>query len=484
MKLNDLLKDIPVLAMMADPEQDICGISYDSRKTKPGDVFVAVLGYESDGHRFIPAAVKQGAAVILCQKAPEEEIPYVLVEDSRLALALLSRNYFGDPAAEMCIIGVTGTNGKTTSTLLLKHMLEQCLGAKVGLIGTTGNMIGDELLPSERTTPESYELQALFAQMRQAGCSHVVMEVSSHSLVLHRVAGIRFEVGVFSNLTQDHLDFHGTMEAYAQAKAKLFENCSKAVINYDDSWSRVMMDAATGTVLSYALDSDAADLLARDIRLQPASVKFCAVTLGEIARVNLGIPGRFSVYNALAVIGCCMQLGIPLEEAAESLGSAKGVRGRVESVPTDGDYTILIDYAHTPDALENVLRAVRETAQGRVVALFGCGGDRDRTKRPVMGAIGTELSDFAVITSDNPRTEEPQAIIDDILSGVKLSKKRYLAITDRVEAIEWVIEHHQKGDVIVLAGKGHETYQEIHHVKYHMDEREIVAQILEKRKNR
>jgi UDP-N-acetylmuramoyl-L-alanyl-D-glutamate--2,6-diaminopimelate ligase len=310
------------------------------------------------------------------------------------------------------------------------------------------------------------------------------MEVSSHSLSLERVAGIRFALGIFTNLTQDHLDFHRTMEAYAAAKAKLFSVCDRAVVNFDDPWGAYMAEQAKCPVTTFSLEHNEADLVAKDIRLAPASVKFVAVTVGGIARVSLPIPGRFSVCNALGVLAGAMALGITLEEGAAALSTAAGVRGRVEPVPTDGDYTILIDYAHTPDALENVLKAVRETSEGRVVAVFGCGGDRDRTKRPIMGRIGTEIADFSIITSDNPRTEDPEAIIADILGGVTAGKDRWTAITDRREAIRWAIENHRPGDVIVLCGKGHETYQEINHVKHHMDEREIVAEIIESRKNR
>lgn len=484
MKLGEILSGTDILESTAGMDTEITGISYDSRLTRPGELFVAIAGFESDGHRYIPMALEKGAAAVLCQKLPERGVPFVRVADTRLALALCSKNFFGDPAGRMRMIGVTGTNGKTTSTLLIKHVLERCLGAKAGLIGTTGNMIGDELLPSERTTPESFELQKLLRVMADAGCEYVVMEVSSHALALSRVAGIEYEVCVFTNLTQDHLDFHGGMEQYAEAKARLFGQTRRAALNLDDEYFGFMKNAARCPVSTFSARSDAGDLVARDVRLFPDRVKFCAVKLGGTARVDLAIPGRFSVYNALGVIAGCTALGVSLEDCAEALSSAKGVKGRVESVPTDGDYTVLIDYAHTPDALENVLRAVRETSGGRVVALFGCGGDRDRKKRPIMGDIGTSLSDFAIITSDNPRTEDPDAIIADIVSGIKVKKSRYKVISDRVKAIEWAIENHKSGDVIVLAGKGHETYQEINHVRHHMDEREIVAEITERRKNK
>ncbi|MBE6997852.1 MAG: UDP-N-acetylmuramoyl-L-alanyl-D-glutamate--2,6-diaminopimelate ligase [Ruminococcaceae bacterium] len=484
MLLRDLLQDIPVIEMHADPAMEISGVSYDSRSTCPGDLFIAIVGTVSDGHRFIPAAVEKGAAAVLCQRPPEGEIPYVLVEDSRYALAIAGRNFFGDPAGEMTMIGVTGTNGKTTTTYLIKHILETALGAKVGLIGTNCNMIGPEELPTERTTPESFELQKLFREMRDAGCTHIVMEVSSHSLVLERVAGIRFAVGIFTNLTQDHLDFHKDMDDYAAAKAKLFAVSDYAVLNSDDVYAPVMAAQARCPVFRFAIRDAAADLRAEHLELKPDGVAFDAVCGAQRQSIRLGIPGRFSVYNALGVISACLALGVSLGGCAQALSTARGVKGRVETVPTDGDYTILIDYSHTPDALENVLKTVRETCTGRVVAVFGCGGDRDRKKRPIMGRIGTELADFAIITSDNPRTEDPEAIIAEILTGVTAGKERYVAIPDRVSAIDYAITNHRPGDVIVLAGKGHETYQEINHVKHHMDEREIVADILERRKEK
>ena len=484
MLLKELISELKVLNMTADPEMEISGISYDSRSTEPGDLFVAMVGAVSDGHDYIAAAAAKGAAAVLCQRKPETELPCILVEDSRYALAMVSKVFFGDPAGKMTMIGVTGTNGKTTTTYLIKHLLETRTGAKVGLIGTNCNMIGDTALPTERTTPESFELHRLFREMLDAGCTHVVMEVSSHSLVLHRVAGIRFAVGIFTNLTQDHLDFHGTMEEYARAKALLFSVSDRAVINSDDAYGAFMAEQAKCPVLRFAVDDPAAELRAEGLKLRPDGVDFTAVTAGERTPVHLGIPGRFSCYNALDVMGACLQLGLSPQQCAAGFASAAGVKGRVETVPTDGDYTILIDYSHTPDALENVLNTVRETGSGRVVCVFGCGGDRDRTKRPIMGRISTELADFTIVTSDNPRTEQPEAIIDEILTGVVGGPERCIAITDRAMAIEYAITNHRPGDVIVLAGKGHETYQEINHVKHHMDEREIVADILERRKQK
>ena len=481
MKLSRLTEDINIVRLEADPELDVSGISYDSRKTKQGDAFVAISGFETDGYKFIPSAIANGAAVIICDRAPQEDIPYVLVEDCRYALAIMSKNYFGAPAESMKVIGITGTNGKTTTTYLLKHLLEHTLGAKVGLVGTNGNMIGDEFIHTERTTPESFELQRLFREMADAGCTHVVMEVSSHSLVLNRVAGIHFAIGAFTNLTQDHLDFHHTMQAYAEAKSKLFSVCGVGCINADDAWSGVMMKDAECEFLRYSADGKEAELTASSIKFMPSAVEFHAQFKGESADVRLAIPGKFSVYNALNTIAIGLALGVSLADCAEAMKSAHGVKGRMEVVPTDGDYTILIDYAHTPDALENALKALKAVTKERVVVLFGCGGDRDRTKRPIMGGIAADNADFVIVTSDNPRTEEPQAIIDEILCGLEGRNTPHIAICDRVEAIKWAIDNHRPNDVILLAGKGHEDYQVVGHEKHHMDEREIVAEHIEMR---
>lgn len=472
MKLQDLLKGVAVLESTAAPDTEINEVRYDSRAVRPGDLFVAIRGYATDGHQYIGKALEQGAAAIVCEEAPAG-VPVVVVENARRALAEIAANRFGHPADSMTMLGVTGTNGKTTTTYLVKHMLEDA-GHKVGLIGTNQNLIGDEVVETERTTPESYELHALFARMRDAGCTHVIMEVSSHSLVLDRVHGIHFAVGAFTNLTQDHLDFHKTMEEYRRAKALLFTISDKGVINLDDPAAGAMLADAKCPCLTFSCEKDAADLTAKNLKLHADGVEFVAATKGDLARVKLPIPGHFSAENALTALGIVLQLGMPLADAAKSLATATGVKGRVEVVPTDTDYTVLIDYAHSPDGVENVLRAVRGFAKGRVVALFGCGGDRDRTKRPKMGKIAADLADFCIVTSDNPRTEDPKAIIDDILEGMKGTKTPMQVIVDRPEAIHWALAHAKKDDIIVLMGKGHETYQEVNHVKHHMDEREIV----------
>ena len=444
MKLKELLTGVSVLECTADPELEIEEIFYDSRKVTPGSLFVAVSGFAADGNKFIPMAAEKGAAAVVTAKKPEGDVPYVLVASDRLALALLGRNFFGRPAEQMTMIGITGTNGKTSSTLLLKQVLETCLGAKVGLIGTMANMIGQEIIPTERTTPESFELQALFARMRDAGCTHVVMEVSSHAISLERIGGIRFDVAAFTNLT-------------------------------DDSYSGRVLAAAACPVLTTGVHRPA-DLRGENLELLAQGIRFTAVSGEERAAVSLPIPGKFTVYNALTVMGVAKQLGISLTDCAAALKTASGVKGRVEVVPTPGKpYSILIDYAHTPDGLENVLSSVKDFCKGRVIAVFGCGGDRDPMKRPIMGHIGVKLSDFAVITSDNPRTEDPMAIIRDILAGVKQEDGEYIVIEDRRAAIRYAMDIGKKDDIIVLAGKGHETYQDIGGVKRHLDEREEVA---------
>ena len=481
MKLGDLLKSVPIEECCADLEMEIGGVSYDSRKTVAGDLFVAMTGYAADGHDFIPAAAEKGAVCVLCERAPQADVPWVRVRSARRALAMLGANWFGHPAEEMVMIGVTGTNGKTTTTYLLKNILEEAAGATVGLIGTNQNMIGSRVIETERTTPESFELQKLFRAMKNSGCTHVVMEVSSHALYLDRVYGIPFEVGIFTNLTQDHLDFHKTMEEYCDAKGLLFQMCRTGVVNADDPWKNRLTKDAACRMLTYAEKAEA-DLRAEHVKLSASGVAFDAVTQDGRVPVSVGIPGGFMVYNTLDVLLAALALGIPLEKSAAVLAHSAHVKGRVEVVPTDTDYTMLIDYAHTPDAVENVLRSVRGFARGRVIALFGCGGDRDKTKRPKMGAVAAELSDLVIVTSDNPRTENPKSIIQDILAGMYCSQTPHIVVENRVEAICYAMDHAQKDDVIVLMGKGHETYQIVGTEKRHLDEREIIAGHLRQQK--
>ena len=480
MKLRELIKNLSIIEMNADAELEISGVSYDSRKTEKGDMFVAIRGFEADGHKFIPKAVENGAAVILCEEKPSCDIPYVLVSDSRYGLAIVSRDFFGDPASEMTMIGITGTSGKTSSSYLIKHMLESKLDAKVGLIGTNGNMIGDEFLHTEHTTPESYELHELFRHMADSGCTHVVMEVSSHSLTLERVAGIHFDVALYTNLSQDHLDFHGTMEEYAAAKRKLFSMCSLGCFNLDDAWADFMRDGASCRTMTFSTEKNEADLVAKDIRLTADGVRFASVSGDEISMTKLGIPGMFSVYNALGTMSVGLALGLSLADCSDAMSSAKGVKGRLEIVPTGRDFSVVIDYSHKPDALEKVLKTLKPVTRGRLIALFGCGGDRDKLKRPIMGRIAADNADLVVVTSDNPRTEDPDEIIREIVAGMKDKRTPTKVICDRREAIAWAIDNAAPGDVLLLAGKGHEDYQVVGHEKHHMDEREIVSDCLKK----
>lgn len=480
MKLWEILKNVNIISAAADMDTEIRGIRYDSRLVGKGDLFVAIKGFESDGHRFISKAVEQGAAAVLCEDIPESCCIYVQTDDCRKALAMASREFFGDPASEMVMIGITGTSGKTTTSYLIKHMLEQELGAKVGLIGTNGIMIGDELTHSERTTPESYELQMLFRRMADEGCTHIVMEVSSHSLILERVAGIHYNVAVYTNLSQDHLDFHGSMGEYARAKSLLFDRCDTGIFNMDDDWVETMISGKECRALGYSAQNADAELRADNISLSAAGVSFDAAYGGEHIKCSLAIPGMFSVQNALSVIGTGLALGMSLQQCAHALSNAKGVKGRLEVVPTGRDYSVIIDYSHKPDALEKVLKTLRPVTEGRLICLFGCGGDRDRLKRPIMGKIAAENADYVIITSDNPRTEEPNAIIAEIVSGLGGSLTPYKVICSREDAIYWALDNARPGDVILLAGKGHEDYQIIGHEKRHMDERELVAGHLNK----
>lgn len=481
MKLSRLLRDVNGGDLCGKPEREITGICSDSRRVGQGSLFVAIPGFQSDGHQYIRQAMEQGACAVVAQHAPDCPVPegvtLILVDDARRALAQLAAEWYDHPERQLRLVGVTGTNGKTTTTWLIRHILEQ-RGHKCGLIGTNGSIVDGPLRPAERTTPEAPELYGLLREMADAGCKYAAMEVSSHSLVLERVHGLHFAAAAFTNLTQDHLDFHKDMEHYFQAKALLFQRCDTAVLNLDDDWGLRLAERVSCPRLTYSAKRLEADLIAKNIVLLPDQVQAVLVRDNDIARMRLNIPGMFSVYNGLTAIGCCLALGLTLEESAQALQSAQGICGRAEIVPTGRDFTVMIDYSHTPDSMENILRTVRGYARGRVVGLFGAGGDRDHAKRPIMGRIAGELCDLCVVTSDNPRSEEPEAIIRDILQGMS-QKHKYKVIPDRREAIAWCIKNARKDDIIVLMGKGQETYQEIRGVKYHLDEREEVRRALE-----
>ena len=475
MKLRSLLAGVPLMGGEADLDMEITSISSDSRTIHAGGLFAALMG-EEDGHQYISHALERGAVAALCQERPGFSGPWLLVKDTRKAYAQICANWFGRPGDEMTLIAVTGTNGKTTTTNLLKELLEGVQNVKVGLIGTNRNMIGCLEVPAQRTTPGSYELHHLLRRMVDAGCTYAVMEVSSHALVQHRTAGLTFELGIFTNLTQDHLDYHHTMEAYRQAKGMLFTQCKRAVLNLDDEAGKWYYEHVPCSVFTYSENKPYADLTARNIRLFPGHVDFEALMLGKLLRVHLPIPGGFSIYNALAALSAGICLGLELEEMIRVMRTVRGVKGRVEIVPVPKAYTVIIDYAHSPNALENILLTARDFTAGRLICLFGCGGDRDKAKRPIMGAIANELADLVIVTSDNPRTERPEDIIADILDGIEPGEREHVYIQpDREKAIGWALSHGKPGDVIVLAGKGHETYQEVQGVHYPMDERKIVA---------
>lgn len=477
MKISELFFGLQPAGVFGQLPEEVNALCYDSRNAVPGCAFVAIRGYATDGHRYIPAAVAAGAALIVCEEAPVEDVPYVLVDNSRRALAILSANWFGHPEQVIKLVGVTGTKGKTTVTHLIKHMLETA-GYLCGLIGTNGNMVGTRALPGDRTTPESYEVYHLLAEMRDAGCTHAVMEVSSHALVLDRVYGLHYTAAAFTNLSRDHLDFHHTMEEYLEAKSILFTRCDKAVINYDDPAGQTLLGKIECPMLTFSAKADDADLVAKNPMLREGQISFEAVTMGDIARVSLPIPGMFSVYNALAALGCCLALGLELPAAAKALRSAEGVKGRAEVVPTGMDFTVIIDYAHSPDSMENILKALRPFVRGRLIALFGAGGHRDKGKRPMMGKAGGENADLCIVTSDNPRDEVPGDIIRDILPGLNGTRAKVQVIEDRKEAIRWAVRNAETDDVVVLLGKGQETYQEVNGEKRHLDEREEVAAVL------
>jgi len=483
MLLNELLNAIQYLRVEGTTDKQIEAIYYDSRKVTPGSLFFCIEGFRFDGHEFAVEAVAKGACAVVLHRDVmlPQHVTKIFVEDTRLAMALISRTFYGCPAQNIPIVGVTGTNGKTTVTYLIKAILEEA-GKKVGLIGTISNMIGQKMLPAERTTPESMDLQKLFKEMQDDGVDSIVMEVSSHSLSLKRVAGFEFEVGVFTNFTQDHLDFHNTIDDYREAKAKLFSQSRQAVINIDDETGRIFAGRVQGTLWTYGI-SGPARIFARDLEVTSKGVSFQLFLPDESRMINLNIPGIFSVYNALAAAGACHALGIPVQCIKAGLEKVKGVPGRFELLNTGTDYSVIIDYAHTPDGLENVLKTARDFTKGRVITVFGCGGDRDPIKRPVMGEIAGRYSDFCIITSDNPRNEEPMSIIQQILPGLDKTACPYVVIEDRREAIGYALKQGRAGDVIILAGKGHETYQILKNNRViHFDEREVVAELLGKEK--
>ena len=461
----------------AGEDVDIVSIEYDSRKVQQGSMFCCIVGQLFDGHAFAEAAVKAGAVALLTEHELPLSVPQIIVKNARKAMAEMAAAFYGYPQREMQMLGVTGTNGKTTTTYMLKAIAEHA-GKKVGIIGTIRNMIGQESLHTDRTTPESVDLFRLLRTMADARVDLVVMEVSSHALEQFRVHGIKFDVALFTNLTQDHLDYHKTFENYLAAKMRIFAQARQAVVNRDDPHAQTILNGLTIPCKTFGI-REQADISASEIDITTRGVQFdMHCPLGTI-RMYVPIPGLFSVFNAMGAAAAAIQLGLPLSAVKNGIETMGSVSGRLEPLPTGGrNFTVLLDYAHTPDALENILKTARGFAEGRIVTLFGCGGDRDHAKRPIMGEIAGRFSDFLVVTSDNPRTEDPMTIIEAVLEGVRKSSCPYVVVENRYEAIRYALEHAQPKDVIILAGKGHENYQEIGSGKRHFDEKEIVAELL------
>lgn len=479
MKLLELLDGVKYKLVKGNLDKEIEKVQYDSRKIAKNDIFVCLSGFEVDGHQFANKAIEAGASVLICEKDLDfdnisDEVTVIRVEEGRKALAIISANYYDHPTKKLKLIGVTGTNGKTTSVYILKSILEKA-GEKVGLIGTIANYIGDEKIKSERTTPESLELQKLFKDMVDKGCKYCVMEVSSHSLQLDRVYGCNFEVGIFTNLTRDHLDFHGTFDNYYNAKFKLFERSNTSVVNIDDNYGyRVISDLnkLSKKVVTYSI-KDSSDYKAYDINLEERDIIFKV----NGVEYRFVLPGQYNIYNALGVISAVKTLGIE-DEAIKSGLLDVTVPGRCERIGNKYNvpYEIIIDFAHTPDGLKNILETLRAFTKNRLIAVYGSGGDRDKVKRAELGRVGSEIADLVIITTDNPRNEEPMDIIKEIVAGIE--KTNYLAIENRVEAIRIALEMAEPGDTVVMAGKGHETYQINNDGVIHFDEREVVDDIL------
>lgn len=473
MKLSEILNGIEIKNEYSDA--DVLDITQDSRTVREGSLFVCIKGNSFDGHSAAAEMLQKGAVAVVAEKDLGLE-KQIIVNNSRDAFSEICANFYGNPAEELKLIGLTGTNGKTTTAFLIKQLLENT-GKKVGLIGTVQNMVGNEIYPAKYTTPDPYELHKLFRKMADAGCEYCVMEVSSQALVQRRVSGLKFYIGAFTNLTQDHLDYHKTFENYFDAKRILFENSEIAVTNKDDKYGLKIVENLSSKVLTYAVNTNNADYVAKNVKFLPDGVEY-ELVCDYVGRIHCAIPGRFSVYNSLCAAAVVLALGTEFKDVVQAVPKCAGVKGRIEVVPCSRDFTIIIDYAHSPDGLENIISSLKEIAKGRVVTLFGCGGDRDKTKRPLMGRIASELSDFCIVTSDNPRSENPSEIIENILEGMQNCSTPYKVVENRKEAIRFAIENAEKDDIILLAGKGHETYQILPTGTIHFDEREAVAEIL------
>lgn len=487
MFLRDLLKPLLPVKVAGDDSMEITGLTADSRQVKPGYLFVCLTGYTVDGHTFAAQAVSNGAVAVLAEQDLDVPATIVRVPDTRRAMAMLADRFFGSPTRELKLISVTGTNGKTTTTHLIDKILRD-QGKQTGLIGTIHMRIGDVTEEVKNTTPDAVDLQKSFRRMRDVDTDYAIIEASSHALEQGRVRGCDVHTAVFTNLTQDHLDYHETMDNYRYAKSLLFsqlgnsyepERMKTAVLNADDEASKLYATVTPARVITYGIDQPA-DVRATDIEITSRGTSFTAITFAGTVRMELKLVGKFNVYNALAAMAVTLAEEVPLAEIKASLEAVAGVNGRFEAVVAGQPFAVLVDYSHTPDSLENALATVKEFAKGRIFCIVGCGGDRDRTKRPIMAQIATKYADRTVLTSDNPRSEEPQAIIEDMLAGLqKVQKERYTAVTDRREAIHLAISQARAEDVILIAGKGHETYQIIKGQVLPFDDREVAREAIE-----
>ena len=485
MKLNELLQTVKPLAIDGPVDRDITGITYDSRRVMPGNLFVAMRGENTDGHRYVEAAIDRGASAVVLEKDSglNPRATRIKVKDARRTLALTSAEFYSHPSQALKVVGVTGTNGKTTTAFMVKAIMEAA-GMGAGLIGTVQYQIGQRIIPSSRTTPESVEIQDMMSQMLRTNCAGVAMEVSSHALDLQRVAGIDYDVAVFTNLSQDHLDYHKTMKEYFEAKTKLFTGLGlmrkrgRAVVNTDNEYGRRLIARLGGenAVVTYGVSSDAA-IRALDVRVSADGTYFVVRTPHGSVPVAQPLIGRYNVHNALAAIGAALELGIDLNSIERALSKMRPVPGRMELMDVWQDFHVYVDYAHTEDALRNVLMTVSELTKGRLICVFGCGGDRDKGKRAPMGEAACELADFSILTSDNPRTEDPREILRQVEEGFPVgAQSRYQVIEDRREAIERALDIARPGDSVLVAGKGHETYQEFADTVVPFSDRQVISE--------
>lgn len=476
MKLSTLMQGIEAEGIC--PDMEISRVTCDSRQVEEGGLFICIRGQRFDGHEHAAEALEKGAAAIIA----ERELPLggvIRVPDSREAYAKICANLYGNPQQELTLVAVTGTSGKTTITCLIRDIL-RAAGQKVGLIGTIQGEIGEMVVPARHTTPDPMQLYSMLSRMRAAGVQTVVMEASSHALDQQRLCGLRFRCAAFTGLSHEHLDYHETMENYYQAKKRLFSQADAAVINSDDPYGRRLAQEVSAPATLYALEDPSADYTAHSIESGAAGSRFMVMAGSRLARAQISMPGRYSVANALCAAACAVQLGIPLETALCALGKSGGVLGRMEVIPAPMPFTVIRDYAHTPEEIRSVLSTVRSFAPGRVVTLFGCPGERDRQKRPEMAQAAARYSDSVIITSDNPRSEDPMQIIEDALAGFQGNKPPVKVIADRYEAIRWALENGRESDILMLLGKGHEDYQVLEYGTIFFDERFIVQELVEK----